>query len=96
MGNSFGTYIALQAFKAAVRISNSHYVVASWDEKAHVWYVRESSVPGLSLEAASWDELVNKLDVAIPELLELNDKHGKDGRHPIPLRTIFNDRIHST
>jgi len=93
MKDSFGSYIALQAFKAAAHLSGSHYVVASWDDEVHVWYVRESSVPGLSLEAVSRDELVKKLDIAVPELLELNDNHYKNNNQPISLRTIFNECI---
>lgn len=91
--NKFTRYLALQAYKFAVRVSNSHYVIAAWDSDAKVWYVQESSVPGLSLEAATPSKLIQKVELAIPELLELNSKHHGDGHHHIPFQTVFNDCI---
>ncbi|MGH8225387.1 MAG: DUF1902 domain-containing protein [Gammaproteobacteria bacterium] len=43
-----------------------------WDAEARVWYVAESEVPGLSLEAPTQQEMTAKLRRAVPELLELN------------------------
>jgi len=48
-------------------------VRAEWDPDASVWVVVESDVPGLCTEASTQEELVAKLRVMIPELLELND-----------------------
>ncbi len=45
---------------------------ADWDEKASVWVVTSDDVPGLATEAATQDEVRQKLMVMIPELLELN------------------------
>ena len=51
----------------------SHYSVrASFDADAGVWYVDETNVPGLSTEAASFEELCRKIEVMVPELLEAN------------------------
>lgn len=72
--NRVTRYLALQIYKFAVRVSHSHYVIAAWDSEAKVWYVQESSVPGLSLEAATPSKLIQQVEVAIPELLELNSK----------------------
>jgi predicted RNase H-like HicB family nuclease len=47
-------------------------VRAEWDPEAEVWYVSESDVPGLATEAATIEELKRKLDVMVPELIELN------------------------
>jgi hypothetical protein len=45
-------------------------VKASWDDEAQVWYVKESSLPGLHLEADTPVELYGKLPGAIEDLLE--------------------------
>jgi predicted RNase H-like HicB family nuclease len=52
---------------------NTYTVTCRWDEEAHVWYVADSDVPGLATGADTLDELVQKLQTLIPELLELND-----------------------
>ena len=48
------------------------YVIATFDEEAKVWVTKDSNVPGLAAEASTEEELVKKLAVLIPELLELN------------------------
>lgn len=47
-------------------------VRAEWDSEAKVWVATSDDVPGLATEANNLDELVPKLKVMIPELLELN------------------------
>ena len=47
-------------------------VDALWDDEAHVFVATSSDVPGLVTEAETWEALQKKLDVLIPELLELN------------------------
>jgi len=42
------------------------------DEDAGVWVATSKNVPGLATEAETFDELVKKLQVIIPELLEAN------------------------
>lgn len=44
----------------------------AYDDEADVWYVAKSDIPGLSLEAASPAELLNRVAEAAPELIELN------------------------
>lgn len=43
-----------------------------WDSDAGVWYVAESDVPGLSLEAPNQQAMTARLRQAVSELLELN------------------------
>ena len=43
-----------------------------WDNETDRWYTETDDVPGLILEAPSFDELVNKVRLAAPEMLELN------------------------
>ena len=47
-------------------------VRAFWDGEAKVWVAESDDVPGLVTEAESVDQLVEKLKVLIPELLECN------------------------
>ena len=49
-----------------------YYVHASWDEEAGVWVATSDDVPGLVTEAATTEELIQKLKVMIPELLDAN------------------------
>lgn len=51
---------------------NTYVVRAFWDAEAKVWVAESDDVPGLATGAATLDELVSKLSVMIPELLELN------------------------
>jgi predicted RNase H-like HicB family nuclease len=45
-------------------------VKAAWDNEAGVWYVEESDLPGLHIEADTPIELYGKLPGAIEDLLE--------------------------
>jgi predicted RNase H-like HicB family nuclease len=47
-------------------------VSAFWDAEAAVWVAESDDVPGLVTEAETMEELVAKLKVLIPELLEAN------------------------
>jgi len=46
-----------------------------WDDEALVWITDSNDVPGLFLESESFDELIEKVRVAAPELLILNFKY---------------------
>ncbi len=52
----------------------------TWDADARVWIAESDDVPGLVLESGSFDALVERVRVAVPELLELN------GNAPAPVR----------
>ena len=47
-------------------------VRAEWDGEAGVWVASSDDVPGLATGADTFEELVEKLRVVIPELLEEN------------------------
>lgn len=47
-------------------------VSVEWDEEAHVWVASSEDVPGLATGADTFDELIEKLKVVIPELLVEN------------------------
>ena len=44
-----------------------------WDNEAKVWIATSEDVSGLILEDESFDNLLNRVFIAIPELLESND-----------------------
>lgn len=58
---------------------------AVWDDEAKVWVATSEDVPGLATEAETSDELVEKLKILIPELLEANSVLGSDTHAEIPL-----------
>ena len=43
-----------------------------WDAETDRWYTETDDVPGLLLESESFDTLVNRVRLAVPEMLELN------------------------
>ena len=45
-----------------------------WDEEASVWVATSDDVPGLVLESGSFDALVERVRIAVPELLQLNKR----------------------
>ena len=55
-------------------------VTAFWDDEAAVWVAESDDVPGLITEAATMELLIERLQILIPELMELNC--GKKGPFP--------------
>lgn len=55
-------------------------ITAFWDDEAAVWVAESGDVPGLIAEAETVERLIEKLQVIIPELMELNC--GKTGPFP--------------
>ncbi|HET6468486.1 MAG TPA: DUF1902 domain-containing protein [Geminicoccaceae bacterium] len=49
-----------------------YLISALWDDEAKVWVAESDDVPGLVAEAATLEDLDQKLRVLVPELLELN------------------------
>lgn len=49
-----------------------YFVRAEWDDQARVWVATSDDVPGLATEAETLEALSLKLEVLIPELLDLN------------------------
>ena len=46
-----------------------------WDDEAQVWITDSNDVPGLFLESESFDDLIEKVRIATPELLLLNNDY---------------------
>ncbi len=49
-----------------------YQVIAEWDEDARVWVVSSDDVPGLATGADTFEALIEKLKIVIPELLVEN------------------------
>ena len=47
-------------------------VIINWDDEAAVWVAICDAI-GLAMESASYDALLERIKIAIPELLELNN-----------------------
>ena len=54
-----------------------------WDNEAKVWYTNSDDIPGLCLEADTFDALIEEVRLAAPELLEYNC------RYEGPIHLIF-------
>jgi len=60
-------------------------VNAIWDDEAKVWVATSNDVPGLVTEASTQAELVKKLKVMVPELLDAN---GREDSDEIPVKLL--------
>ena len=58
---------------------NDEYRISfSWDDEASVWIATSEDIHGLILEHSSFDALMEKVRLAVPELLEMENRlHGK-------------------
>jgi hypothetical protein len=63
-------------------------VKAEYDAEAQVWYVAETSLPGLNAEADSVEELVQILPAMIQDLLEEDGAWLPDQPDTLPLEVI--------
>ena len=75
--------------------TTAYVVRAWWDEAAKVWVAESDDVPGLATGAANLDELVAKLRIIVPELLEENgvisSRHDDGRKVPISLTAEINE-----
>jgi len=70
-------------------------VKAKWDPDVSVWVATSKDVPGLVTEAATAEELEQKLQVMIPELMKANGKTCGQTGVPVHLLTERNFTAHS-
>ena len=61
------------------------FIRAEWDEEVRVWVATSDDVPGLATEAENIEDLIEKLKIMIPELLEVN---GALVEHEIPFEVL--------
>ena len=48
------------------------FIRAEWDDETRVWVATSDDVPGLATEGTTLEELIEKLKIMIPELLDAN------------------------
>ena len=53
-------------------MKTDYKIVFLWDDEAGVWIASSDEIPGLVLEHSAFDVLVERVRLAVPELLELN------------------------
>ena len=56
---------------------NEYTVMLNWDDEAQVWYALNDDIP-IALESGSLDLLMERVRLAVPEILELNGKEHRD------------------
>ena len=49
-----------------------YHVTAEWDDEAKVWVASSDDVPGLATGAETFEGLIERLKIVIPELLVEN------------------------
>ncbi len=57
------------------------------DAASDRWYITESDVPGLWLEAPTATALIDRIMAAVPELIELN--RAPDDHRALSIRPVF-------
>ena len=57
-----------------------YIVLLTWDDEASVWVAENDDIP-IALESDSLDTLIERVRIAAPELLELNNKNNKVSLH---------------
>ena len=67
---------------------HTYTVRANWDDEASVWVATGDDVPGLVTEAATLEQLMEKLRVMVPEILELNGVLPADAAALAPFKVI--------
>jgi hypothetical protein len=67
----------------------------AYDDEADVWYVAESDIPGLALEADNPQHLMDRVAACAPRLLELNQKPApaKAARQPLAWKPVFDSAL---
>ena len=51
---------------------NEYIITLIWDDEASVWIAESPDIPGLILESHSFDDLIERVKIAVPELLEIS------------------------
>jgi len=63
-------------------------VESIWDEEAQVWVATSDDGPGLITEADTSEQLIEKLQVLIPELFRANGLINENDPSDIPLHLL--------
>ncbi|HUX19613.1 MAG TPA: DUF1902 domain-containing protein [Spirochaetia bacterium] len=69
-----------------------YLISTTWDAEAGVWIAMSEDVPGLVLESGSLDALMERVKMAVPELLAMNGKASAD--IPLYFKSERHDLVH--
>ncbi|MCL2197274.1 MAG: DUF1902 domain-containing protein [Treponema sp.] len=47
---------------------NEYTILLTWDDEASVWIAESDDIPGLILESDSFEVLIERVKIAIPDL----------------------------
>jgi len=56
---------------------SEYIILLTWDDEAFVWVAENDDIP-IALESDSLDKLIERVRLAVPELLELNKNNKTD------------------
>ena len=56
-------------------------IMLTWDDEASVWVAESNDIPGLILEDDSFDTLVERVKIAVPDLLEQKNNYPQAKLH---------------
>jgi hypothetical protein len=71
-------------------------VTVGFDGEAHVWFVKDSDLHGLNVEAPTMDALMDKLPGAVVDLLELEGYFDRKGpKADVPIEVIAHAETHA-
>ncbi|MGA2547969.1 MAG: DUF1902 domain-containing protein [Rectinemataceae bacterium] len=70
-----------------------YLISTTWDAESGVWIATSEDVPGLVLESGSLDALMERVKMAVPELLALNGKAPAD--IPLYFKSERHDLVHA-
>ena len=57
--------------EAEIKTTNSYLITFTWDNETDVWIATSDDIPGLILEHGSFDALVERVRIAVPEILSM-------------------------
>ena len=67
-------------------------IVCARDTDAGVWYVADSDVPGLAIEAPTKEAMLDRISETVPELLALNKHIDPKRAARAPLELLWANR----
>jgi uncharacterized protein DUF1902 len=55
-------------------MTQDYKIDAQWDDEARVWIATSADAPGLVVEAPSWAQMIEEVRLALPDLLDLDER----------------------
>jgi hypothetical protein len=54
------------------------HIDARWDDEVRVWIATSEDAPGLVVEAASWQTMIDEARIVLPDLLEMDSDSARN------------------